>query len=99
MVAPDPIDAPSLNYRGLHFPILFGLQRSVFRCGPGVSIVDERHAVAYEDVVFDQHTFADKAVARDLAVLPYLRVLLNLDERADLGLVANLAAIQVDELR
>jgi hypothetical protein len=36
-------------------------------------------------------------VARNLAATPYVRVLLNFDERADLGLITDLAPIQVDE--
>jgi len=38
-------------------------------------------------------------VAGDFAVAPDLRVLLDLDKRADLGVIANLAAVQVDERR
>ena len=65
----------------------------------GIRVVDERHAVADEDVVLDRHAFADERVARDLAAAADRRVLLDLDERADLRLVADLAAVEVDELR
>jgi hypothetical protein len=37
-------------------------------------------------------------VARDLAAFTDSCILLDLDERADLGFIANLATVQIDEL-
>ena len=45
----------------------------------------------------DGNAFADEGMARDLAAIADPRALLNLDERADLCLVADLAAVEVDE--
>ena len=54
--------------------------------------------MADKDSVFDRYAFANEGMARNLAVVPHLCVLLNLHERADLRVVANLATVQVDEL-
>jgi hypothetical protein len=64
-----------------------------------MSVVEERHAVADEDVVFDRHSLTDERVARDPAPPPDFCIFLNFDEGADLRLVADLAAVQVDEFR
>ena len=55
--------------------------------------------MADEDVVLDRHAFTDEGVARNLAPPADLCILLDLDERSDLRFVADLAAVQVDELR
>jgi hypothetical protein len=52
-----------------------------------------------EDIVLNHHAFADEGMTRDLASLPDTRVFLNFNEGADLGLVADRASIQIDELR
>src|SRR5208282_4565544 len=82
----------------LHFPIGFGLQTSASGRGARVRIVNEHHAVANENVVFDGHTFADEGVAGDLAAFTNRSVLLNLYKRANLGFIADFAAVEVDEL-
>src|SRR5439155_8342536 len=51
----------------------------------------------HEHLVLDRHTFADEAVALDLAARPDLRALLDLHERADRRLVPDLAAVKIDE--
>src|SRR5881628_4173171 len=66
--------------------------------GPGIAIVDERDAVADEDLILERHAFADEGVARDLAATADAGALLDLDEGPDLGAVADLAAVEVDEL-
>jgi hypothetical protein len=79
-------------------PVSFGLQAA---CGGGrtwIRVVDKHHAVSDEDVVFDDYTFTDERVARDLAPFAYRCVLLDLDKGSDLCFVANLASIKVDEL-
>src|SRR5271163_1452940 len=87
-----------LNYRSFHAPVSFGLQAACGGCRARVEIVNEHHTVSDEDVVFDVHAFTNKRVARNLAAFAYGRVLLYLDESSDFGFVANLAAIEVDEL-
>ena len=49
-------------------------------------------------MVFYRDAFADERVARNLAAPPDSRVLLNLDEGADLGLVPDPTPIEIDEL-
>src|SRR5207245_3052258 len=66
---------------------------------PRIGVVDEGDAVADEDVVLDRHAFTDESVTRNLAPPADLRILLDLDERPDLRFIADLAAVQVDELR
>src|SRR5580704_297159 len=88
-----------LNYGALDLPVGLGLQISV-RCGrTRVAVVDEHHAMADKDVVFNGHAFTDEGVARYLAALADARVLLDFDERSNLGFVANFASIKIDELR
>jgi hypothetical protein len=53
--------------------------------------------VTNKHVIFDPDTFTDKRMARDLHVFTNNRILLNLDECADLAVVANRAAVKVDE--
>src|SRR5436190_2474053 len=88
----------ALHERGLDLPVLFGLQLTVDG-RPGIGVVDEHHAVPDEDVVLDRHALADERVAGDLAVLSDPGVLLNLDEGADLRVVPDFAAVEIDELR
>jgi hypothetical protein len=61
-------------------------------------IVDKGYSVTDEDFVFDRYAFADKRVRRDLAAPAYPRVFLNFDERANLRAVADLAAVEIDEV-
>ncbi len=53
--------------------------------------------MADEDVVLDGHPFTDEGVAGDLAVAADCGVLLDFNEGADLGVVADRAAVEVDE--
>jgi hypothetical protein len=55
--------------------------------------------VPYEHIVFDGNPLANKAVTLDLAVLTDDAALLDLHERPYLGVVADAAAIEVDEVR
>ena len=50
-------------------------------------------------VVLNSHALADEAVTRYLAAFPDAHVLLDLDEGADLCLVTDLAAVEIDEFR
>ncbi len=54
---------------------------------------------ANEHIIFYGYTFTDKSVARDLASLTYLRVLLHFDETAYLCLITNFTAVKVNEFR
>ena len=51
-----------------------------------------------ERIIFNGHAFADEGVAGDLHAPPNFRALLNLDERADAALVADLASVEIDEI-
>ena len=66
--------------------------------GTWVKVVGEHDAVADEDFVFDGDAFADEGVALDLAVFADGGVFLYFDEGADLGIVADGAAVEVDEV-
>src|SRR5881227_1981867 len=78
-------------------PVRFGLRRAVFARGAGTAVVDEHDAVADEDFVLDADALADEGVARNLAARAYARALLDFDEGADARLVADAAAVEVDE--
>ena len=98
IVAPEPIELPSYHRAS---PPSSPLRSALPVCGrgPRIGVVDERHAMADEDVVFDVHSFANKSMAGNLAVPADAGVFLNLDERADLCFVADLASIEIDEFR
>jgi hypothetical protein len=55
--------------------------------------------VADEDLVLDVDPLTDEGVRRNLAARSDRRVLLDLDERTDLRLIADRAAVEVDEVR
>ena len=86
-----------LDKRGNAGPIRFRLQLSGLRRCARVSVVDERHAVADEDLVFYGHPFTDERMAGYLDSLPDPGALLDLYEGPDPGLIADLTAIQVGE--
>src|SRR3954468_6894473 len=78
-------------------PVLFGLRRTVGARRARQAVVREHHAVADEDLVFERHALADEGVARNLAARAHRGALLDLDEGADARLVADAAAVEVDE--
>ena len=92
------MDAPRRTCVGTTAPVALGLQPSI-RGGARPAVVDEHHAVTDEHVVLDRHAFADEGVRRNLAAATDDRVLLNLDEGADLRVVADPAAVEIDERR
>jgi hypothetical protein len=53
--------------------------------------------VTDEHVVLDRNPFANKRVAGDLAVPTNFGVLLNFHKRADFGVIADFAAVQIDK--
>ncbi|MGY3411076.1 hypothetical protein ACVWZV_007189 [Bradyrhizobium sp. GM5.1] len=52
-----------------------------------------------ENLVLNRYALAYESVRRNLAACTHFRPDLNFDESADPGLVANLTAIEVDQLR
>src|SRR5207237_1285299 len=62
-----------------------------------VAVVDEEDAMTDADLVLDGDAFADEAVRGDFAASANAGVFLDLDEGADLGVVADGAAVEVDE--
>src|SRR6059058_178486 len=80
-------------------PIVFSLQLAVAVGCARIAIVDERDAVPDEDVVFQGHAFTNKRVTRNLTARADSGVFLDLDKRSNLGLVANLTTIEVDETK
>ena len=66
--------------------------------GARILVVDESHAVADEDLVFDGNALTDKSMARDFAVATHARALLNFDEGTNPGAIVDLATVQVDEV-
>ena len=99
MVALEPIDAARFTRVASTFQSasVCRLPSAVGRAR--ISIVREHDAVADEDLVFDDHALANERVRRDLAAGADQRFLLNLDERADLGFVADRATVEIDERR
>src|SRR5437870_597152 len=96
---PGPDRRAFPHQRCLDLPIHLGLEFPRRSCRPRIGVVDEDDAVADEDVVLDCHAFTDEGVARNLALPADLRIFLDLDERPDLCSVADLAAVEIDELR
>ena len=99
IVAPEPIEAPFFTSVGSTFQSLLGLKFAAGRRRARIRVVDERHAMADEDVIFDRDALTDERVARNLAAAADPGVLLDFDERADLRLVADLAAVEIDKSR
>jgi len=63
-----------------------------------VAIVDEHDTVADKNLVFYGDALADESVRRDLAQSTHDGVFLNLNERANLALVADAATVKIDEV-
>ena len=80
-----------------HFPVGVGLESAGGR-RPGVEVIDEHDAVAYENLVLDGDPLADKCVTLDLAPSADRHILLNLDEGADAGVVADRAPVKIHEV-
>src|SRR6266702_7368165 len=91
--------SPFADFGSFDFPVGFRLQpASGNRCAR-VHVVDEGHAVANEDVVFNVHALTDERMARNLAAAADRGILLDFDERSDFRLIADFAAVQIDEFR
>jgi hypothetical protein len=79
------------------FPVCFGLQFSPLVRGPWILVVDEHHAVTDKDAVLNGHAFADEGVTGNLDPTADLCAFLDFHKRANLRLVANFTAVQIDE--
>ena len=97
IVLPVPMEAP-------RFTVVGTTSQSASVCSAPSAlvtarkfVVDEGDVVTDENIVLDLHTFANESVAGDLYVSPYRGILLNLDERPDLAVVADRTAVQVHE--
>ena len=86
------------DHGGNDLPIGFGLQAAVFGCSLGIFVVGEHDAVTDEDLVLDGDALADEGMALNLAVPADDGIFLDFDEGADLGAVADGAAVEVDEI-
>src|SRR5262245_54640114 len=82
----------------LDLPVFFRLQLPRRR-GTRERVVDEHDAMADENLVLDRDTLADEGVTRDLAPPADGGVLLHFHERTDFRVVADLTAVEIDELR
>ena len=96
ITAPEPSAAPRSTVVGRSSQSLSALKPSL---GGGTRefVIDEDHAVADEDLVFDLDARADEGMALDLAVGADARALLNLHERPYAGVVTDLAAVKIRE--
>ena len=98
IVAPDPMDAPFLITVRSTFQSASVCRFAVGGRGARIGVVDERDAVADEDVVFNRDALADKRMARDLAALADGGILLDFDKGSNLRLIPDFASVQIDEL-
>jgi len=87
----------ALYARGNDLPVIISLQSPV-GCGAWIQIVDEHHTVSDKNVVFDGYAFANEGVGGNLAATSNEGIFLHFDEGADLGFIADSAAIKVDQI-
>src|SRR6266436_7322453 len=92
------------TYRGplfydssLNGPILFGLQFTVRGDRTWIAVVDECDAMTDENAILNIDTFTDKRVTGDFAILSNSGVFLNFDEGANLCVIADFTAVEVDK--
>ena len=88
-----PDGGAALHPRRNALPIRLGLQSSAFVGGAGVEIVDEGDVVPHENIVLQNHPFANEGVAGDFAAMADARAFLNLNKGSNLYVIANLAAV------
>ena len=79
-----------------HRPVPLRLETAADR-RPRVLVVHEHHSVPDEDLVLDRDALADERVTLHLAAGADHHSTLDLDERADAGLVADRAVVEVRE--
>lgn len=86
----------SFHTRWDDLPVVFRLQLPVVGCGARIQVIDKHHTVSYENVVFDGYAFANEGVGRNFAAISNDGIFLHFDEGADLGFIADSAAVKVD---
>ena len=80
----------ALAHQGLfHRPVRFSLQLPIGIGRSRITIVNENDRMADEYTILNRDPFADKCMARNLAVCPNDRSLLNFDKCADLRAVTD----------
>ena len=93
-----PNTRPTFHDRWHDRPVSLSLQCAALRCRARVFVIDKSDPMTNEHLVLDVDAFANEAMTRDLAIAADSRALLNLDERTDLRVVADFAAVKVDEV-
>jgi hypothetical protein len=76
-------------------PIGIGLQTAISIGGSRKTIVYECDVVSYENIVFDVHAFADKGMARNLAVLAYASAFLYFHKSSHFATIIYAASVGV----
>jgi hypothetical protein len=61
------------------------------------AVIDKHHTMTDEHFIFDRNAGANEAVTGHLASFTHGDAALNFDERADVGVSTDCAAVQVDE--
>lgn len=95
--ATGPDRRPATDPGFKQFPVVRLLRTAVGTGRPRVPVVGEHHSVANEDLVFDRYPFANESVAGNLAARSDAGSLLDFHEAPDPCLVANFAAVKIDE--
>src|SRR5277367_641750 len=90
---------PAANARALHPPVAVTPAAAVGVGRARAAIIDEHDAVADEYFILDIDTGAHERMAGNLAAPADDRVTLHFDERADRGVVADRATVEIDEWR
>ena len=88
---------PPLDQRDFDFPVLLGLESTGLARRTREGVIDECDIVPDKDLVLDRDPFTDERVARYLASPADFGILLNLNECSNVGLISNLATVEVDE--
>ena len=79
------------------FPVRLRLELSASRCGMWEAIVDEDDAMSNENLGLDCDTLASKGMTRNLTTLANLGALLDFNEGSYPRVIANFAAVEIDE--
>ena len=98
ITAPLPDRSAAFHARRRHRPVRLRLQPTA-RGRARIPVVDEHNPVSYKYFRLKDHSLAEKTVRGDFASRADGRVLLDFHERADSRLVADRAAVEVDEVR
>jgi hypothetical protein len=66
-------------------------------CRSGIAVVDEYYVMANEHPIADRDALANKRVARNLAVSADVYTLLYFDKGANLCVIADFAAVEINK--